>query len=216
MNRKKVISTFRDENPEMTTKRISNTILQSFCKEGNKDVCARTRCIVDEDGATISTKENDERFDLTTEISKFMDVDTAPGGGVLYNNKRISVTTMAMLDNDYPSWRDRTSGTPKKWYKRGKWLCLDRPIDSNAEDIKVYCVLRPDDFDADTKTPFNELEYLEPYHYVLVKYLQWKAKEKVGKQGEGAKAKGEYETYIAYMIKMIGAVRHGPIKFIPA
>jgi len=215
MNRNEIITTFRAENPEITDRVISNTILYSWCKEGNKDVCARTRCIVDEDGQVISTNENDKRFDLTVHISKFYDIDTFPGSGILYNNKPLGFTTMSALDKEDASWRDRTAGTPKKYYRRGKWLCLDRPIDSNEYDIKAYSVLRPDDFDTDTKTPYNGLEYLEPFHSGIVKYLQWKAKEKISKGNEAIKAEAEYLAYIKYMKQMLGGTKFGPIRLIP-
>jgi hypothetical protein len=215
MTRQEIIQTFRRENPEITERVLTNPVLESFCLEGNKDVCSRTRCIVDEDGSIISTSEGDQRFDLTVHVSNFYDIDEFPGSGVLYNNKRLTKTSMADLDTEDESWRNRTGGTPKKYYRRGKWLCLDRPIDSNEEDIKVYAVLKPDDFDADSKTPYNELDYLEPFHYGIVKYLQWKAKEKVGKGNEGTKAESEYLAYIEYMKKMLGGGKFSPIRFIP-
>jgi len=215
MNRAEIITEFRAQNPELTEKRVPDTALHSFCKEGNKNVCARTRCIVDEDGTVISTSEDDERYDLTVEVSKFYDLDNFPGSGVLYNDKRLDITSMAMLDNDDINWRNRTSGTPKKYYIRGKWLCLDRPIDSNEHDLKVYCVLIPDDFDADTKSPFNGLSYLSPFHGAIVKYLEWKAKAKVLKPEDGLRAKGEYDAYIEYMKKMLGGSKYVSIRFEP-
>lgn len=215
MNRQEIIQVMRSECPEITERVLSNTILYSWCKEGNRDVCARTRCIVDEDGTVIETNENDQRLDLTVHISKFYDIDEYPGSGVLYNNKRLDPTTMAQLDEDDESWRDRNSGTPEEYYRRGKWLCLDRAINSAEDDIKVYSVLRPDDFDADDKTPFNGLEYLESFHYAIVKYLQWKAKEKISKPEEGVKAQGEYLAYIDYMKKMLGGGKFGPIYYRP-
>jgi hypothetical protein len=215
MTRAEILKTFRAENPEITERVISDTILNSWLKEGNRNVCAQTRCIVDQDGTTISTNEDDERFDLSVNIDNFYDIDEFPGSGVLYNSKKIDKTTMADLDTEDESWRNRTAGTPKKWYRRGKWLCLDRPIDSNEYDLTVYAVLRPNDFDADTKTPFNELDYLEPFHFSLVLYIQWKAKAKVGKPQDATKAEQEYMAYIAYMKKSIGGNKFGPIRFVP-
>jgi len=215
MNRAEIIADFRQQNPELTENRVPDTVLHSFCKEGNKNVCARTRCIADEDGTVIETNENDRRFDLTVKISKFYDLDTSPGSGVLYNDKRLKITTMAMLDNDSLSWRNRTAGTPEEYYRRGKWLCLDRPIGSAADDLKVYCILIPDDFDDDNKSPYNGLSYLEPFHGAIVKYLEWKAKAKVLKPEDGLRAKGEYDAYIEYMRKMIGGTKFGPIRFQP-
>ena len=215
MNRQEIIEMFRVENPEITSRVITDAYLQSQCKEGNRRVCSLAKCITDEDGTVISTSENDERFDLTDKIDKFYAIDSYPGSGVLYNNERLKSTTMAELDNDDENWRDRSSGTPEKFYRRGKWLCLDRPVGSEEDDLKVYCVLKPDDFDADTKTPYNELEYLEPFHYAIVLYLKWRAKEKVGKGTEAKGAETEFLSYIAYMKKELGGSKFKPIRFLP-
>jgi len=215
MNRTEILETFRVENPELTERVITDSALQSMCLEGNKDVCKRARCIVGEDGTTISTTEDDERYDLTDEIDRFYDIDTFPGSGVLYNGVHLDKVTMAELDEEDENWRARSSGTPEKYYRRGKYLCLDRPIDSNAEDIIVYAVLKPDDFDAADKTPYDELDYLEPYHYALVLYLKWKAKLKIGKTSEGTAAGKEYLMYIKDMIKQLGGNKYGNIRFKP-
>lgn len=215
MTRQDIIDTFRIENPELTTRVITDAQLHSWCVIGDKEICAITRCVVDQDGTTIETAEDDEYYDLTDKITRFYDIDEYPGGGVTYNAKRITKTTMAKLDKDYPNWRSRNSGTPKEYYTRGKWIYLDRPIDSEEDDIKVYCILIPEDFDDDNKIPYDQLSYLEPFHYGIVKYLQFKAKEKIGKGQEGQKASGEYIGYIKWMKKMITGVKSGPIYFEP-
>ena len=171
MTREDILDAFRLENPEITSRVVTDPLLHVWCKQGNREVCALSRCIVDKDGTTISTSENDQNWDLTREITKFYDIDEYPGGGVTYNDKRITEKTIALLDAENSEWRGRSSGTPKAYYRRGKWLYLDRPIDSNEHDIKIYSVLIPDDFDDDNKTPYNELTYLEPFHYAIVKFV---------------------------------------------
>ena len=216
MNRNDIKIAFRAENPEITSRVVSNTLLNIWCESGDKEVCAITRCIVDQDGTTITTAEDDQYYDLTDKITKFYDIDEWPGGGVAYNNKRLVKKTIAELDDDTMSaWRERSSGTPKNYYRRGQWLYLDRPIDSNEYDLQIYAVLISDDFDDDDKTPYNQLTYLEPYHYGIVKYLQWKAKAKVGKPQEASIAMQEFSTYAAWMKKMIGGIRKVIIRFEP-
>ena len=216
MTRLELITKFRGESPEITDVRISDTLLELWLEEGNREICAQTRCIVDQDGTTIVTAENDEHFDLTDEIDKFFMIDTYSGSGVTYNGKKLEEKTMAQLDEESPNWRARSSGTPKAFYQRGKWLYLDRPIDSSAHDIKVYAILIPDDFDGDDKTPYNELTHLEPYHYALIYYLQKRAKMKIGKTGEETKFLQEYDAYIAWMKKDLVGARSGVIRFKPS
>lgn len=201
MNRAEVISMFRTENPEITTRVISNALLGDWCKVGDKEICAITRCIVGKH--TITTSENDSYWDLTNEITNFYSIDEYPGGGVAYNGKRLKETSIAQLDRDTPSWRSNDAGTPKKYYRRGKYLYLDRPIDSEADDIDIYSVLISDDFDSDEKLPFNQLTYLEPFHTAMIFYLQKRAKMKIGKTGEEGKALREYNDYVMWMKKEI-------------
>ncbi len=215
MIRSEIKSKFREENPEITDRVIGDTVLGSWLEEGNKEVCMLTRCIVDQDGTTIETSENDQVWDLTNVIDNFFMIDTYSGSGVTYNGKRLREKTMAQLDEESPNWRSRSSGTPKAFYQRGKWLYVDRPIDSNEEDIKVYAVLIPDAY-TDDVAPFNQLEHLSPFHYSLVLYLQKRAKAKIGKTGEELKVRQEYDRYISNMRKVLIGSRSGVINFRPS
>ena len=212
MIRSEILSKFREENPEITDRVLTDAAAYSWLEEGNREICAITRCIVDQDGTTITTAEDDDHYDLSDKIDKFYDIDTYPGGGVTYNDKRIEEKTIAQLDHESPSWRSKSSGTPKGYYRRGKWIYLDRSIDSNEYDLKVYAVLIPDDFNDDVM-PFNELEYLEAYHYSLIYYLQKRAKMKIGKTGEETKALQEYGSYLKWMKKELGGGKYTEINY---
>jgi len=212
MIRSEIIDQFRRENPEITSRVLTDDSLYAMCKLGDKNFCAITRCIVDQDGTTISTSENDQYFDLEAEIDNFYDIDDWPGSGVLYNNKALTKTTMGELDMESPTWRDWDSGTPKKWYRRGKYLYLDKPIDSAADDLIIYAVLISDDWDSDV-APYNQLGHLEPYHEAMVLYLTKRAKAKIGKGDEAKNANTEYLDYCRWAKTQIGGNKSGSIFF---
>lgn len=215
MTREDIINRFRQENPEITDRVITDAVLNSWCIIGNQEICARARLIVDQDGTTIETNEDEQYWDLTNEIDKFYSIDEYPGGGVTYNDKRLTKTTMAKLDSESPNWRSRSSGTPKEYYIRGKYLYLDRPIDSNEYDIKIYSCLIADDFDDDAKTPYNQITMYEPYHPGLIFYLQWRAKAKIGKPEERNTAKQEFIDYANWIKREVGGMKYGQIYFQP-
>ncbi len=213
MTRSEIVEAFRVNNPEITARVISNAQLNTFLLTGDKEFCAEVRCIVNT-GETIETTEDDQSYVLTDEISKFQDIDDYPGSGVLYNGKRLEKTTMGLLDEEAENWRARTSGTPKKWYRRGNTLYLDRPIDSNEEDIVVHAVLISDDWNSDV-APYNALTYLEPFHYAMVLYLQKRAKAKIGKAKDALTAAAEYSAYVKWAKGQLGGDKYAAIHFTP-
>ena len=215
MNREDIRDALRELCPEITDRVLTDTQLNTLLKIGDKDFCARTRCITNYDPETISTTANDTFWDLTTEISKYYDVDEFPGGGISYNNERLDLKTIAQLDEIDSGWRTASAGTPEYYFRRGPRIYTNCPIDSNADDIKVYAVLISNDFDSDPKTPFNELTYLEPFHFGLVLWLVWKGKVKIGKREDALTAMQEYVEYAKWVKKELGGTKYSEIYFRP-
>ncbi len=210
-----IIEMFRTENAEITDRRITDALLKNWAKFADKEICAITRCIVSDVNfhSVASTSVYDTKYDLSTQISKFYDIDDFPGGGVSFDDEPLVKTSVAELDAEDSSWRKRSAGTPEKYYRRGKYLYFDYPVKTADLDIKVYAVLVSDDFDDDNITPYNQLGYLEPFHYGIVKYLQWKAKAMIGKPAEGQLAQKEFYDYAQFMKKQIGGNKFSPIRF---
>ena len=223
MTRSEIITRFREENPEITSNVASDTVLRSWCKEGNVQVCTMARLIVATGTITAVTTTalatRDSQYDLTSNFTKFFDVDESIGGGVSFyvsssNVKRLKKLSKAELDDLRPNWKTQSTGTPKNYFRRGKYLNLD-PAPNSANTIYVDYVALPDDFDDDAKTPYNQLTHLAPFHYGIVKYLVWQAKAKVGKPEERQNAKIEFEEYIRWIIREIGGGKNSRIYFRP-
>jgi hypothetical protein len=213
MIRSEIIDQFRQQCPEIPSNVVTDVVLNGWCLTGDKEFCAETRCIVDQNGTAFNTAVNDIYYDLSSKITKFYDIDDFPGSGVLYNGKALTKTTMAELDVEDKNWRARDAGTPLKWYRRGKYLYLDRKIDTAGTNyMRVYAVLISDDWNANVM-PFNQLAHLEPYHSSMVLYLIKKAKAKVGKREDAMAAQAEYLAYVAWAKKQIGGNISGPIFF---
>jgi hypothetical protein len=214
MTRDEIIETFRAEYPEITDRVIGDALLAAWCKTGDKVICAQSRCIISDVtfDSVVTTSVYDTKYDLTLKIPKFYDIDSYPGGGVIYDEEPLDKTTIAKLDAEHSGWRSNSAGTPEAYYRRGAWLYFDCPV-STVKVIRVYCVLISDDFDSADLMPYNQLAYLEPFHYALVKYLGWKAKLKAGKPGEAQEAATELAQFISWMKKELSGGKYTDILF---
>ena len=219
MTRVEILALFRADNPEITDRVMTDAAAYAYLKEGNKEACTIAKCIVGDTtfSSVATTSVYTTKYDLTTLITKFYDIDFNPGGGVIFNGKPLEKITVAELDMLYPSgsWRSRSAGTPKKWYRRGNYLYFDYPVLTASLDIMVYTVLLPDDFDDDIKEPFNSLTYLRPYHIALVKYLKAMGKAKIGKPQEAQLAMQEFREYCKWFGKEITGSKFGRIYYQP-
>lgn len=214
MTREEIKARFRFENPEITTRVLAETTLNSWLIQGDKEFCAKTRCIAD-DGTDITAVVGQDTYDLLASIPKFFDINEFPGGGVAYDGERIDKKTKAQLDNEHRSWRSNSNGIPNSYYRRGKNIIFNCPC-SAAETITVDSVLVSDDFDDDDKEPYNELSYLEPYHYAMVLYLQGRAKMTVSKDQQKMLAMQEYDQFVAWAIKELGGDKFAKLRIIPS
>lgn len=212
-----IITLFRTENPAIRKNVVSDTLLKKWAKQADKEVCAFTRCIVTD--VTISSVATDSvydtKYDLTALIPKFYDIDDFPGGGVSYDDEPLEKTTVSQLDSEDSSWRERSAGTPEKYYRRGKYLYFDYPIETADEEIRVYASLISDDFTGDDTTPYNSLTYLEPYHYAIVLFLKKKAESKMGKPQEAQLAGAEFTSYIKMMKRELAGDKFSSITMQP-
>lgn len=203
MNRLEIRQKFREENPEITDRVVTDAVLNAWLLSGNREVCCLTRCIVSEESYNLQATVNIQKYDLTENISKFYDIDDMPGGGVYYNDKPLTKSSQGEMNQTASRWKARTAGTPKFYWRRGKYLWLDCPAAATGDDIEIDYILLPDAFDSDAKYPFNELDHLQTFDDALVKYLQLRNKQRVGKQEEASIARQDYKDYVDWMKKTV-------------
>lgn len=208
MTRAELRNQFRVENPEITDRVITDAELNSFMLSANKQICCETMCIVSNVTETFNSVVDTQYYDLESNITNFYSIDDNPGGGVYYNDLPLTKTTPAELNRNNRSWKSRSSGTPLKYWLRGKYLWFDRAPDASSIEIGVDCAYIPDDFDADGKEPFNELGHLQVFTDGIVKYLQWRCKQKIGKFDEAANAKNDLASYTAWMRKQVRGAKN--------
>ncbi len=210
MTRGEIIARMREENPEVTENVASDSVLQSWCEAGNLEVATKARLIKGE--TTFSSIVNETNYNLTTEIPKFYDIDELPGSGVIYDNRQMDMKSVALIDQERPSWRTQAAGVPRDYYRRNQFLVLGRKP-SSIKDILVYTVLIPDALDDNTKTPFNQFTHLEAFHYSLVLYLEKRVfGGKVKRPGSEMTATAEYDAYVEWLSDEVNRGIYGNIQ----
>ena len=214
MNRETIRSRFRSENPEITARVVTDDVLNGWMLDADKDICAETRCIISNVPETFNTVADTQYYDLTANISKFFDIDEYPGGGVWYDDEPLQKASEAEMNYILRNWKNPTSGTPRKYFRRGQYLWFDVPPDA-VEDVDISAVYISDDFGSDGIIPYNQLTYLEPFHPGVLKYLQWKAKMKVGKDEEHVAAQREYYTFVKRMKKSVSGGQNNEMYLTP-
>lgn len=211
MTRLEIRQTFRVENPEMTERVITDAQLNSFMLSANKEICCLTRCIVTNETQVIDSVADMQYYDLEANVDNFYDIDDMPGGGVYYDDVPLKKKSAAEMNYVSKNWKTNDSGTPKYYWRKGQYLWFDRAPDTAGVDIGVDCILIPDDFDSDSEEPFNEIGNLQVYTDSILKYLQYRAKQKIGKHDEAAIAQKDYLSYVQWMSKRVKAAKFAAI-----
>ncbi len=183
-------------------------------KKANKEICAKTRCIVSSTPETFQTTANVQSYDLESLIDNFFDIDDLPGIGVAYNNVPLTKSSPSEMNQRRKNWLSAESGTPKRWWMRGKYLWFEVPPDA-AEDVDLDVIYIPDDFNADGQEPFNGLGHLQVYDDAISKYLQWRAKAKQKLKDEAMIAKNDYNEYLMWMAKSVRGMKAASIQLRP-
>jgi hypothetical protein len=216
MTRQELREKFRDENPEATTRVVTDTELNAWMLVANNEICTFTRCIVQNEPEVIESVVGTQFYDLEAAVSNFLDIDDMPGGGVYYDNKPLILSSPGEMNRISKNWRTASDGTPKRYWRRGKYLWLDRAPDTANVDISVEIILKADDFDQDSEEPFNGLGHLQAYSDSINKYLQWRLKRKLGKSNEAKDALDDYNSYLTLMKKAVKAGKYGPVSIRPS
>lgn len=214
MTRAEIRLRFRSENPEITERVINDTTLNGWMIDGDKDICAVTKCIISNVPETFVSVKDQQYYNLTGQIPLFFEIDEYPGGGVWYDDEPLVKCTAAEMNYVLRNWKSADAGTPRKYFRRGQYIWFDYAPDTDDVDIDISCVYISNDFDDDSETPFNGLTYLQPYHPGILKYLQWKTKQKIGKDQEAAKAESEYVVFLRRMKKNIQGSQNNSAFFI--
>lgn len=128
-------------------------------------------------------------------------------GGVFFKDsdgdwQELDYKDMAWLDAHKVDWRnaDSSSDGPDYCYQRGNRLYFYPALDEDRSDgIFLYYGIAPTRMTGDDDEPFDEITYLDPYHYLVALRVKIEAKGAKKKWNDRDKLLVEYTTRLAEM-----------------
>ena len=163
--------------------------------EGARDVAFRTVCLKTND--TFNVVEDQDTYDISTEVSDFLTVDKP---GLWWNDgnewEKVNPRTLKWLDEKRPNWRDMDSDDPQDYAINGnEIIVIPKPDTSLSGGFKLYYGKKPPTMTASGHYPFggaNEIPRLAPLSWSIVAFWRWKAGPMIAKQFDEMAAKKDY------------------------
>lgn len=141
---------------------------------------------------TFNTVADQAEYPLTSAISDYLKIQKS--GIWYYNGTRwteLDPYTMPRLDDDFPTWRNASSGTPMRYAIDSGSIFLNPPPSSNGTDnVKAYHFSKGTDMTADANNIFTgfatELSYLVPYEEIVFDHLRYQVFTMLGQKADAA------------------------------
>lgn len=168
--------------------------------------------------AAIPKNNSSDPIDLTADNddyelpSDFLCID--PDGGVQYLNADsewdpLKQTTMDWLDENELSWRTNESDDPEYYYIKGNYIYLyPKPDTTRANALMIHYGTIPTLMAAEADEPFNNLTYLDPFHYLVALKVKIQAKQAKGKFADATILSQEYVARLTDMFNFTHTKRN--------
>lgn len=121
------------------------------------------------------------RFDLSSGTREYsLPSDFLSTDRVLYNNIKLTQTSLNELDAQNLGWLNATGTTPQKYYLYRTTNTLmgfhPKPYGVfTSTTVTVYYIKQPIELTSVSQTPWNGWNVLSPYHTALVYYVSYRA-----------------------------------------
>ncbi len=168
--------------------------------EGQNDAARKSKCLKKYDITSITSTASTQEYSMSA-ISDYLGIEKQ--GGVTYDGKRLDPVTMEELDFDNINWRNRTAGTPTRYYRRGIYVGLDSKPAETGKVIGVHYFGLPTVMAVNTSKPFDGQVDLTPYHDLPLLYAIGLAKFAKKQFKTREDALGEYVARLTAMTSEI-------------
>lgn len=176
---------------------IDDPTLDLILNKGVDDIAAYTLCL--KANKKFNVVASDGEYDLSIVIADYLGVDKS--GLWWYQGtqwKQLNARTLQWLDQNRPTWRNLSAGSPQDYSIDGDILTVvPKPQTALSEGFHLYYGKKPNPMSAENHYPFSgttvEFTHLSMFDMSIIKYAKWVIEPMLNKNQD---ANLSYQEYI--------------------
>lgn len=181
-----------------------------YLNEGQEVFCTKTKCLVKYYSHELISSDikNDREIRLNSDFIAFAE------GGVTYEDKQLTPTSIKALDEWHGDWRDDT-GTPTRFYIRGDMIGF-YPKPTAGDDVAYYGIERAATItDLSTGVPLSGDYRTIAFRTHIRDYAVSKCWEKKNETSKADRAMAKFDRGVYEANAILSGGRNQGKRFIP-
>ncbi len=199
--------------PAAKTSVFTNTVLDSLLNDAARDVAFNIGLY--EKNKLFDIVAEKQEYSLTTEVSNNDYLRINKPGVKWYDGTGwddLDQVTIAYLDEEYPNWRDDTSGDPQRYaIEKDTLIFHPKPDTSGTGYGRIYYFAAPPKMTSDTHYPFpiessqeTPISQFRVLNEAILKYVYWKSNNPLSKEEQRDPAETEYYRELQAKASLLG------------
>jgi hypothetical protein len=186
--------------PGAKSSRVSDSNLEILLNNATTNICTDVGCLPEDSKITVTA--DTAEYDLATVLTRYVGIDEA---GVYWNSGdaddenwvQLTPRTLKWMDENIPTWRNDSSGDPKRYFIEGSKLTLHPTPDTTVSDVGLWVYFLQDspDMTDDEQFPFGgdeEYRHLKFLDDLILAYVEWKLGKAIGQEDVEVKGQQAY------------------------
>lgn len=177
---------------------INSPTLDLILNEGVKDIAAHTCCL--KANKNFNAVADQSEYALSVVLGDYLAVDKP--GLWWYNGtqwRHVYPRTLKWLDDNQPTWRNLSSGSPRYYSIDADILTISPPPETAGTDyFRLYYGKRPTIMVSTDSYPFSgtttELTHLAIFDMAIIKYAKWVIEPMMNKDIDANISLREYKS----------------------
>jgi hypothetical protein len=192
----------RDTSSSASLQRYSDTVLDGFINEVQREVVNLTWCVEASTSYTLTAATT--YYDLPTDLISIRLVTFTDANGMTVT---LDENSEKKVFEDEPDYESSSTGQPSEYMVRLSTTgdnpleiaYIPIPTSSSTGTVRVYYYCQVTDLSSNSDVPFNGFNHLYPYHYAIVAGATERIKMIEGRTDEAAVYTAVYQRYLTTM-----------------